>query len=692
MGKLVKPFRLATTALCALGVGASITCTAQNANLVQNGDFEAPDAGNDYVVYGVNQTFGGWVVEQGTVDLSGPRWAAATGKQSVDLTGSPGQGAIYQQLSTQPGQTYRLRFAIAGNPECEQGIKRVEVWWGEQLLDTLTFDTRGRSNDAMGWQYREYTVTAFTHQTRLRFRSRSNNYCGPMIDSVSVTPVDGVKEFVEQDVLVVIYTRTNGGIINEADIPLIQASANDAKAFYQRNTFSRLNLNYSFLVIRDYRAIVGEYGTIAPWDVEPDLRARGIRDDQYDGVIVVAPGSGAYMWGTWILRSAGYCQSGWFGRRDMPWFIVHEYGHVLDWQFEALGFPNYPSNHPGENRELIGVCGPDWDVNADICRRWAHWLEMGQRGNSRWGRLAFTRDADGDGVPDDDPRFMLDEARFNSSSSAPDSDSDGLNDMGELTAGLFAGSNPINPDTDGDGVADGADPYPLYPLTPFAPFRRLNIDAPLASRTLLGSYFHSNPAYPVALYVNWDLNHLHIAIRTPFVSPRPLRLYLHTDNDNDGLFHGTDNYRLTLNSMTQRLELQEMFDANVSPPHDHHVYAINEPIQTRFTLDGSQTTYRIAIPRNAAYGLELRPWEQIGVWLVFDHWGQMIEPTVYFRFTLTPLPGDVDHNGCVDDADLLAVLFAFGRTGASPPEDMNRDGRVDDADLLLVLFNFGRGC
>jgi hypothetical protein len=25
-----------------------------------------------------------------------------------------------------------------------------------------------------------------------------------------------------------------------------------------------------------------------------------------------------------------------------------------------------------------------------------------------------------------------------------------------------------------------------------------------------------------------------------------------------------------------------------------------------------------------------------------------------------PLRGDVDRNGCVDDADLLAVLFAFG--------------------------------
>lgn len=54
--------------------------------------------------------------------------------------------------------------------------------------------------------------------------------------------------------------------------------------------------------------------------------------------------------------------------------------------------------------------------------------------------------------------------------------------------------------------------------------------------------------------------------------------------------------------------------------------------------------------------------------------------------------GDVDLNGCIDDADLLAVLFAFGSSGLFLPEDVTCDGVVDDADLLTVLFAFGRGC
>jgi hypothetical protein len=53
---------------------------------------------------------------------------------------------------------------------------------------------------------------------------------------------------------------------------------------------------------------------------------------------------------------------------------------------------------------------------------------------------------------------------------------------------------------------------------------------------------------------------------------------------------------------------------------------------------------------------------------------------------------DVNRDGIVDDADLLAVLFAFGQSSRLLPEDLNGDGVVDDADLLEVLFNFGSGC
>jgi hypothetical protein len=71
------------------------------------------------------------------------------------------------------------------------------------------------------------------------------------------------------------------------------------------------------------------------------------------------------------------------------------------------------------------------------------------------------------------------------------------------------------------------------------------------------------------------------------------------------------------------------------------------------------------------------------------------DPRPLYQFTRSQwveliLQGDVNDDGCVDDADLLRVLFAFGQSGASLPEDQNGDGTIDDADLLIVLFNFGR--
>lgn len=52
---------------------------------------------------------------------------------------------------------------------------------------------------------------------------------------------------------------------------------------------------------------------------------------------------------------------------------------------------------------------------------------------------------------------------------------------------------------------------------------------------------------------------------------------------------------------------------------------------------------------------------------------------------------DVNGDGCVDENDLLAVLFLYGQN-CNCPEDTNADGIVDDIDLLAVLDNLGFGC
>lgn len=64
----------------------------------------------------------------------------------------------------------------------------------------------------------------------------------------------------------------------------------------------------------------------------------------------------------------------------------------------------------------------------------------------------------------------------------------------------------------------------------------------------------------------------------------------------------------------------------------------------------------------------------------------------YLLDTCAPHNGDVNLDGCVDDADLIEILFVFGQTGDTGRADVNCDGVVDDSDLLVVMFNFGSGC
>lgn len=79
---------------------------------------------------------------------------------------------------------------------------------------------------------------------------------------------------------------------------------------------------------------------------------------------------------------------------------------------------------------------------------------------------------------------------------------------------------------------------------------------------------------------------------------------------------------------------------------------------------------------------------------LLENAGQPIPlPTqVVFRYQILPLlPGDIDGDGCINDTDLLMVLWNFGTTGNSVA-DIDENGLVDENDLLTVLLGFGSGC
>ncbi|MCX7924625.1 MAG: hypothetical protein N2554_02295 [Fimbriimonadales bacterium] len=115
-------------------------------------------------------------------------------------------------------------------------------------------------------------------------------------------------------------------------------------------------------------------------------------------------------------------------------------------------------------------------------------------------------------------------------------------------------------------------------------------------------------------------------------------------------------------------------------------------------FDGFNGAFYYFVEDNALYnwivGLLTANGARIGLYT--DNAGTGSQAAFEFDYFETNIPvaplGDVNADGCVDDADLLAVLFAFGNTGDCLDEDINSDGVVDDADLLSVLFAFGTGC
>lgn len=161
-------------------------------SLVVNGSFENPAGIYPYQVFSTESSLPGWTVENGTVEITaGTYWQAAEGAQSLDLNGIfESIGTIYQDIPTVPGQTYKLRFAYAGNPECgSPTLKTANVFWNGSLVTNLSFDITGHSNFNMGWTYYQQFLVATGTTTRIRFQATSPTFCGLTLDDVSVVPV-----------------------------------------------------------------------------------------------------------------------------------------------------------------------------------------------------------------------------------------------------------------------------------------------------------------------------------------------------------------------------------------------------------------------------------------------------------------------------------------------------------------------
>jgi hypothetical protein len=173
---------LITLALVASHAFAPNHALSDQTNLVQNGSFE------------VGYSYSGWTLASGGLfNLGGP----GTGVQSADGFNAIGlgwQSTFYQNVPTAAGQQYVFSFFIAqlGPDAGPANVVSLQPSFGGTSLGTANFSGAGHTDQSMGWQKFDYTVTATSISSQISFFNPGtfiSDNRWPMIDNVSLTSI-----------------------------------------------------------------------------------------------------------------------------------------------------------------------------------------------------------------------------------------------------------------------------------------------------------------------------------------------------------------------------------------------------------------------------------------------------------------------------------------------------------------------
>ena len=175
-----------------LGLLLLLPVSRAHASPFTNGSFEsaAVNPGGGFTTLGAgNTSITGWQVMTASIDYIGTFWERADGNRSIDLNGNQGAAGIRQTFDTVLGTTYRVDFALAGNPDGDPTTKTLNVSAGA-ALQGYSFSTIGATRPDMNWDYRSFLFTATGTSSTLTFQSTTPGaYYGPAIDDVSITAV-----------------------------------------------------------------------------------------------------------------------------------------------------------------------------------------------------------------------------------------------------------------------------------------------------------------------------------------------------------------------------------------------------------------------------------------------------------------------------------------------------------------------
>ncbi len=506
---------------------------------------------------------------------------------------------------------------------------------------------------------------------------------------LAVPPGNGMKTYARLPMAALIFTdvqdaaASRPGIpppaaVSDSEVARIKAQLADAVRFYWIHSGMRLFLDLETIVVKqrfERSALYGDEWWYPPRDstLESVLKMNGkdlhnysaflylTCSQQFDtalGKYILAGKGGAFTNG--VGTGKGYGISWWDVTKanhnaGNNWLMVHEFNHQLDDIFMVSGYPEYWFNHISPTIGTAAKFGEHFDANAYIM----HIVPADEWADLRYTQLRTARDADGDGIPDNDPALPLDEVRLGSDTTKTDTDGDGVSDFDELFFsnwiangwGETAG-NPILPnlhekDTDHDGLDDHSDPYPCFPFKPEIP----------AGSPHTGTDLRSPGWHPFAsvhdrrinaeTFAAWDRDSLYVGFRMDRTEPVKVML----DGSDDGWFLGRENYLLTLtpsgdSAVVAKLQIQNATDPDQWPFMDH---SLSDTIRVRCSIvrKGEGVEIEASVPRNDASGFTLEQGRTIGLLVGFlspfdgdgnKRYVDLFEPNRFLDVTLTANP------------------------------------------------------
>jgi len=391
----------------------------------------------------------------------------------------------------------------------------------------------------------------------------SGNFSGEY--AFATLPVAGKTDWVYMPTVVLVYKNVSfppgkdgkkppNRVLSDKDIKLLKSEMEKYRLWAWRHSSLKLNFDWTYVIVEEPRMsnMMGGYHPKMIDDMVMGTQAQGkdLHNFWYGVVCGTAGWYAHYLAGTVSASDGskyelGCCFTA-FGPGTKPgwyWFPTHEHGHLVHSMVMCSGnphfaFPDAPWTLPGQFGENFSFLAYNYRVQ-DV----RFWMTI------KKGVINQSIDADGNGVPDDDPRVPLDQKRFGWTKKM------GGDCFKRIMAGGRTPGYPKGTFTDFEGRTHKLNVGELNWVNRKIAKATPTLDGKLGKGEWKELYLLPNVPTPkppqglkAKVYVAWDDGHYYIAVK----SNRQAVLGFDLDANNDGWFHSRDNLRCSVRPATDK--------------------------------------------------------------------------------------------------------------------------------------------